>query len=323
MTRAATTQRLVRFPQIDGEWWPVAGNPMDHKYATADQEPVDFGIWQAADGTWQIWSCLRRTTAGRDQGGKGRVFYRWEGQSLFDTDWKPMGIAQEARVDLGETAGGQQAPHVIRVGDTYHMFYGDWENICHSVSRDGKHFERVIGSDGTAKVFSEGPGFNTRDVCMLLHDGLWYCYYTCHPNNQGMVMVRTSRDLESWSDSKVVAFGGQAGTSLGSMECPHVVKLGEDEFYLLTTQSYGDFSDGQIRKRGKPQTSVYGSSDPTYFGINQDAKYWLGHLPVAAPELVFYQGQWYLAALNEGALDGIRIARLKWVEAQPSPRTVG
>jgi len=39
---------------------------------------------------------------------------------------------------------------------------------------------------------------------------------------------------------------------------------------------------------------------------------------VAAPEIILHEGQYYLAALNEGALDGIRIAKLKWGMALPS-----
>jgi len=83
----ATTD--VPVPQIDGPWWQVAGNPMDHKYATERQEPVDFAVWQAADGTWQLWSCVRNTTAG-GKGGLTRFFYRWEGRRLTDTNWQPM-----------------------------------------------------------------------------------------------------------------------------------------------------------------------------------------------------------------------------------------
>ncbi|MBT7162538.1 MAG: hypothetical protein HN904_07140, partial [Victivallales bacterium] len=44
-------------PRISSEWWQVAGNPDLGGYATAEQEPVDFAVWQAADGTWQLWSC--------------------------------------------------------------------------------------------------------------------------------------------------------------------------------------------------------------------------------------------------------------------------
>ena len=303
----------VPLPQIEGPWWPVAGNPMDHKYATVKQEPVDFAVWQAADGTWQLWSCIRGTTAG-GQGGKTRFFYRWEGKHLTDPNWQPMGIAMEADPALGETPGGLQAPHVVKVGDTWHMFYGDWVHICHATSQDGKTFTRVIQPNGKTGLFSEGPDVNTRDIMLLSHAGKWYGYYTCHPNNQGMDCLRTTADFRTWTDSTVVAFGGQATTGPWSAECPHVVKRADNEFYLFRTQNYGSTEKGDIRKRGPAKTSVYFSTDPTMFGINQDPRYFLGTLPVAAPEIIRHEGQYYIAALNEGALDGIRIARLKWTD---------
>jgi hypothetical protein len=302
----------VLMPQIEGDWWQVAGNPMDHKYATENQEPVDFAVWQAADGMWQLWSCIRGTTAG-GRNGKTRFFYRWEGQNLTDTDWKPMGIAMEAEPSLGETPGGLQAPYVIKVGDTYHLFYGDWVNICHATSKDGKNFTRVIQADGHTGMFSEGLDNNTRDVMLLTNAGKWFAYYTAYPNRQGMVYVRTTEDFKNWSLSSVVAFGGRAGTNAFSSECPHVVKLDDDNFYLFKTQTYGTFK-GDIRKRGAPQTSIYHSNDPMIFGINQDERYFVCTLPVAAPEIIHYKNRYYIAALNERALDGIRIAKLAWVK---------
>src|SRR5215831_16956846 len=63
----------VLMPQIEGEFWQIAGDPDLGKYTTPKQQPVDFGIWQAADGTWQLWSCVRSTAAA----GRTRLFYRW------------------------------------------------------------------------------------------------------------------------------------------------------------------------------------------------------------------------------------------------------
>lgn len=312
---AASVTKNIPIPQIEGPWWPVAGNPMDHKYATDRQEPVDFAVWQAADGSWQLWSCIRATTAG-GQGGKTRFFYRWEGRHLTDPNWRPLGIAMEADPALGETPGGLQAPHVVKVGDIWHMLYGDWVNICHATSEDGKTFARVVQPNGKTGLFSEGPDVNTRDIMLLPHAGKWYGYYTCHRTNQGMVCLRTTSDFTTWTDSTVVAFGGQATTGPWSSECPHVVKLGDDRFYLFRTQNYGSPEKGDIRQRGPAKTSVYFSTDPALFGINQDPRYFLCTLPVAAPEIILHEGRYYIAALNEGALDGIRIARLKWGSPQ-------
>ena len=70
-----------------------------------------------------------------------------------------------------------------------------------------------------------------------------------------------------------------------------------------------------------PQTSVYYSSDPRMFGIDQDEEYFLGHLTVAAPEIVLHEGQYYIFALNTQQLDGLRCARLKWAEIRPPVST--
>src|SRR5262245_23363081 len=95
----------VLVPAIDGDWWQVAGNPDVGKHTTDGQQVVDFAVWQAADGSWQIWACIRLTS----YPGFGRLFYRWEGARLTDTDWKPIGVAMTSDTRMGETEGGLQA----------------------------------------------------------------------------------------------------------------------------------------------------------------------------------------------------------------------
>jgi hypothetical protein len=292
VARAESTMR----PVIDGEWWQVAGNPNLGGLSTPSQQPVDFSIWQAADGTWQIWSCVRNTKVG----GTGRLFYRWEGARLTDKDWKPMGIAATADPAYGEAEGGLQAPHVVRWQGRWVMAYGDWERIRFRTSRDGKTFERRILKPKPTDVFTEGPGANTRDPMLLRTSGLWRVYYTAFHGDKGYVFSRTSPDLKSWSDSIVVAYGGQAGTNIWSCECPFVVELSPGHYYLFRTQVYGRDA----------RTSIYHSTNPSYFGIDDDRGL-VGTLPVAAPEIFRHDGRWYIAALMPD-LDGIRIARLRW-----------
>ncbi|MBN1488596.1 MAG: hypothetical protein JXA69_01660 [Phycisphaerae bacterium] len=292
------TDRPMR-PQIDGAWWPLAGDPDLGELTGTKQQPVDFAIWQAADGTWQLWSCIRGTNCG----GNTRLFYRWEGQRLTDSGWTPMGIAMQADPRFGETPGGLQAPHVVLIGTTYHMFYGDWEHICLATSTDGKTFERRLGSDGKAGMFTEGPGANARDAMVLGLGDTWHCYYTAHPcvdgEPTGSVYCRTSNDLRTWSDSIIVARGGRAGRGPWSCECPHVVPYA-GYYYLFRTQRYGE----------DMQTSVYRSKDPMDFGIDDDRGF-IVTLSVAAPEIVMHGGQYYIASLLP-SLKGIQIARLTW-----------
>ena len=278
-----------------GDWWTVAGDPDLGELTDPRQEPVDFCVWQARDGRWQLWSCIRLTGCG----GNTRLLHRWEGGALTDADWTPMGVAMEADESLGETPGGLQAPYVTRDGDRFLMFYGDWENVCLAESEDGKEFRRIVRG-GRTGMFGEGPGANTRDPMTILVDGVWHCYYTAHPNREGSVYCRTSTDLVEWSDSKVVAFGGQAGTGPFSSECPFVVPHESGDYYLFRTQRYG--IDGQ--------TSVYRSDDPLDFGVEDD-RFFVRTLPICAPEIVFHGGRYYIASLLP-SLKGIRIATLDW-----------
>lgn len=293
--------RVVDIPVIDGDWWQVAGNPDLGDYTTDKQEPVDFGVWRAADGTWQLWSCIRNTKCG----GNSRLFYRWEGIKLTDSNWKPMGIAMEADVSLGETHGGLQAPYVIVVDGVYRMFYGDWNNICMATSEDGKNFKRMHIQDGRPALFS-GPYNNTRDPMVLPYGELYFCYYVGHnkdANPQSAVFCRISSDLLFWSEPIIAAHSGvakKAGSWFGSdTECPHVFRH-NGLYYLSRTQRYGQDN----------LSTFYASPNPLAFGADDD-RYRVGTLPIAAPEFIQYEGQDYVAALMP-SLEGIRIAKLRW-----------
>jgi hypothetical protein len=288
-------------PRIIEPWWQVAGDPDLGPWTSPQQQPVDFAIWPARDGRWQLWSCIRKTKCG----GNTRLFHRWEFNSLTEPNWTPGGIAMTADPNLGETSGGLQAPHVIREGETYFMFYGDWRNICLASSRDGKSFERVRGANGRPQLFSEDRQANeitnTRDAMVLRVGNLWHCYYTAYPDRKGAVYARTSSDLKTWSKSKIVSSGGSAGDNPYSAECPFVVHRPETgDYYLSRTQRYGE----------KNESTIYCSKDPLDFGVNDD-RYLLCRLPVAAPEFICQNGKWYIACLLP-SLKGIRIARLEW-----------
>ncbi len=286
-------------PRLAGEPWTVAGDPDLGRYTDAKQQPVDFAVWSAADGSWQLWSCIRGTKCG----GKTRLLHRWEGRRITDANWEPKGIAMEADPALGETAGGLQAPHVVKADGAYQMFYGDWENICRATSADGKTFVRVPGPGGKSALFAEAPGANTRDPMLLQVNGRWHCYTTAHPDQKGAVYSRVSSDLVTWTDPKIVARGGAAGTGPYSAECPHVV-FRKGYYYLFRTQRYGKNS----------QTLVYRSKDPRDFGVDDD-RCLIATLEIAAPEIVQQDGQDYIAYLLP-SLKGIQISRLTWEPAR-------
>ena len=211
---AAFTRPAPRRDPCSRDRWRVVadcGRSGLGDYTRENQQPVDFGVWQATDGTWQLWSCIRRTGCGQHT----RLFYRWEGRKLADTDWRPMGIAMEGKTQLGESSGGLQAPHVIRYQGLYHMAYGDWVNICFATSEDGKTFQRAIQPSGKTGVFTEGQDSIRRDAMLIQIDGLWHCYYTASPTGRGYGYCRTSPDLKSWSHSCVVCTVARWGRDRG------------------------------------------------------------------------------------------------------------
>jgi len=290
-------------PIITSDWWQVAGDPDLGPYTTAEQQPVDFAVWQAADGTWQLWSCIRHTACG----GQTRLFYRWEGADLRGPDWEPMGIAMEAQSDLGETPGGLQAPHVIREDGIYWMFYGAWSRICLARSEDGKAFERVPVRGGRPILFA-GPYDNSRDPMVLKIDGVYHCYYTGHRRSatpKAAVFCRISTDKLTWSDPVMVSAGGSAALQTdwygGDCECPFVVAH-DGEYCLFRNQRYGADS----------LNTQYVSRDPLDFGVGDD-RCLVGTLPVAAPEIIDHEGRQYIASLMP-SLKGIQIAEPGWVD---------
>ena len=297
-------------PQIDGPWWQIAHNPDLGKYQGDNQQLVDFSIWQAGDGTWQLWSCIRGTKCPGQV--TKRLLYGWEGKSLADKNWSPQGIKWMADTTLGEVNGGMQAPYVFQEGPEYYLFYGDWRRICLAKGNDGKNFTRLKINQGQPNLFTEHgfesfPNNTARDPMVFRQGNTYYCYYTSHTTSQsqvGAAFARTSLDLLHWSESVMVSqtlpFPGNSARF--SDECPFVVYMPEQGlYYFFVTQIYGKNS----------QTTVYASPNPLYFGIHDD-KYKVCTLPVAAPEILRIGDQWFIASTMPD-FNGIYMAKLKWV----------
>ncbi len=300
----------VLVPRLAGEWTRIASAPDLGKFSTPKQEVVDFAVWQALDGTWQAWSCIRHTA----EPGATRLFYRWQGRELTAPDWEPMGIALHAEPAFGERLGALQAPFVLNVAAEFRLYYTSGGRAFLLAGHDGKTFARRMTSPGRFGLF--GPfagdaeakvvGGGGRDI-MILHDGPRYiAYYTANPDGLGKVYARVSSNLADWSDPRVVAFGGEAGAGPYSAECPCVYRLpGTPHYYLFRTQRYAN----------PPETRVYRSQDPLSFGIGDDRSL-VARLPLAAPELVLHRGVLHIAALMPD-LKGLRIARLDFAPRLP------
>jgi len=295
-----TKKNSFWIPELIGDWWQIAGNPDLGIYQSENQQPLDFAIWQAIDGSWQLWSCVRRTSCP----GRTRLFYRWEGERLTSQNWRPMGIAMQADPNFGETEGGLQAPYVVRKEDTFYMFYGDWVNICLAISWDGKTFARYMNEDRLSGLFSEKPGTSTRDPMVMAFRDEFYMYYTGVPEGKGAIYCRTSPDLISWSDSVIVNSGGNGGDGPTTAECPFT-------YYLPHDFSFYFFRAHPVKGKDEYITSIYRSADPLDFGVDSD-KYLVGSMPYEVIRIIKHGPDYFIAALNP-EYDGIRLARMQWV----------
>ncbi len=286
---------VARVPEVEGDWWRICEMPDLGDLSGLDrtrQHVVDHGFIRARDGTWQLWACIRGTAV-------GRLLYRWQGDSLEQGPWEARGVAARARAEYGEQQEANEkigAPFFAVFDDTYYLFYHS-AGIHLMTSEDGVEYHRRLNKDGNSILYEDGG----RDV-MILKIGERYFSYSAVSTvaadgwKRGFIIVRTSEDLQVWSDYTIVCEGGRAGNGPVSAESPFVVAL--EGYYYLFRATSTDFS-----------TYVYRSRDPYHFGVNDDSKL-IAVLPVKAPEIVRNGGEWYISDLAD--FQGIKLARLSW-----------
>lgn len=282
-------------PRLDGPWVKLVGRPPLEKWASDRAEPVDFTVFQADDGRWQLISCIRHTT----HPGGTRLLYRWSSPELLQEGWQPEGIFLSSKPEWDHAEGTVQAPfHVFDAGRHY-LFYNSRGGHL-MTSADGIDFEPV----GTKAVFPMG-----RDVCILddrQHSGKWIAYYTSpekgiNPATRDhTIRARTADNLEGpWSDEAVEIpplTPPAEGYTFVYAESPLVVERGGDYFRFEQLEVFR--SRDPLKWEGPPVARL-APRDP---------------LKRLAPEIVTHKGQDYLVAYQWRGRDprGIYLAPLVW-----------
>ncbi len=322
-------------PVLSGEDWRIAAAPdLTHfgwkhegQLGSGANEPNDHTIYSDTDGVWHLWACVRNTAI-------GRVLVHWQSPDLCAGDWRLSGDYIRAEKGAGESLvdwKGQefiQSPFVLRYQGTYAMFYGGYDTgldadgqsttdygraekqLCLMVSRDGKGWKRHRDGQGYSRLFV-GPGA-VRDPVVVWLGNCWGCYYCGHENGQAEnagIYLRTSSNLENWSNWKRVHKMLDTSDSPGGKlkpESPFVVKK-NGLYYLF--RSHGP-EDG---------TYVFCSADPYDFG--KDGKHddlLVSFLPgITAPEIVEdSSGNQYISNIRKPDRPRqyeIRLQKLVWV----------
>jgi hypothetical protein len=283
-------------PSLEGRWWRIASPPKLERFATGDEQTVDFTLFPAADGSWQLLSCVRSTA---HPGGK-RLLFRWEGKTLTDPDWSPRGIFLTSDPALGHQDGVLQAPHLVKEDGVYWLFYNS-NGARAMTSRDGKTFEPAKTEAGSHKFFDM-----PRDVMLLdnrARDGQWYAYYTdivpgkYADRKNHTVSYRTAPKLAGpWGDKVDVGVISPppAGYLFAFAESPFV--HARKGWYYRFEQLNVFASKEPSRWEGPPVASMAGRNALEYL----------------SPELVEHDGKTYLAAYKDHGKGGIWVARLGW-----------
>ena len=283
-------------PHLDGAWWRIASPPALERFATGSEQTVDFTIFPAADGTWQLISCVRNTA---HPGGK-RLLFRWEGKSLTDPDWTPKGIFFTSDPAIGHQEGVLQAPHGVREDGLFWLFYNS-NGARAMTSKDGKTFEHAKNEAGGYKFFDM-----PRDVMLLDNrgnDGKWYAFYTdivpgkYADRKNHTVSCRTAPKLAGpWSDK----------VDLGVLSPPpagYVFMMAESPFILSRKGWFYRFE----------QLNVFASKDPSrWSGPATASMTGKNVFEYLSPEIIEHDGRAYLAAYKDHGKGGIHVVRLGW-----------
>ncbi|MDO8684570.1 MAG: glycosyl hydrolase family 32 [Armatimonadota bacterium] len=191
------------------------------------------------------------------------------------------------------------APHIVFHKGIYYMFYcaGD---------KDSTKYKIHLATSRDLWVWKRHPknpmvvdGFDARDPFVLRVGDQWVMYYTATSDPSGgyhIVACRTSKDLITWGERKVVFTFPEKGTFGGPTESPFVVRRGE--YYYL-------FCGPRDGYRG---TAVYRSKDPFHWNKDDEAGLIKSH---AAEVIQDTDGKWYISHCGWGQ-GGVYLAPLYW-----------
>lgn len=222
--------------------------------------------------------------------------------------WTDHDPVIEADVSRGETH--VWAPHVIAHDGTYWMFYagGTPDHSRYRIQLATSDDLWTWTRDAGHPLFEDG--YDARDPMVLRVDDQWVLYYTRTSTPTGgvhEVAARTSTDLRTWSDPRVVFSSAESGTFGGPTESPFVIPLtGPDGPVWLLSVCDATLYD---------LTRVYLSSDPFH---------WKGApafvVEEHCPEYVVDDDRLWVtgAGWARGGLH-LRCLELSWEDGSPAP----
>lgn len=179
----------------------------------------DHTLIQDTEGTWHLFGI----TAPEPARPLEEVYFLHATADDLSGPWTEHEPVIHADVDNGETH--VWAPHVIHVDGQYLMFYTagtpDHERYRIQLATSSDLF--TWHRDASQPLFEDG--FDARDPMVARVGEQWVLYYTRTSTPAGghhQVAARTSQDLRTWSEPRVVFESDVVGTVGGPTESPFV-----------------------------------------------------------------------------------------------------
>jgi len=237
----------------------VQGEDDPFIYETPFKYINDFSFIQGKDGRWHVFGITGDLTPGMlwTQDGQARTFSH--GSSADLRNWTYHKPAVTISNDKHPGGNGKYkdrnvwAPHVIRRGDTYYMFYTSVnefisQSISVATSKDlfewEEHegnpvftLERVEWAKWTRDEWSD-----CRDPIVLVDGDKFYLYVTGEASefederDRGLIVVAESDDLIHWRNPEIAVRGHRA------MESAQVWKEGGRYHMVTSAQGAGTFT---------------------------------------------------------------------------------
>lgn len=213
--------------------------------------------------------------------------------------WSKQPHVMHADLAAGETH--VWAPHVIRDGDRYGMFYcagGEAHaryRIHAATSTDLLGWTRVTANPLVI------DGFDARDPMVVRIGGEWVLYYTATSAPEGghhVVKAVTSQDFAHWGPAREVFRSATVGTYGGPTESPFVIRRGEAWLLFVCTN------------RGYSETAVYRSASPFEW---READL-IGAFPAHAAEVIPIERDRWLVSRAGWGQGGLHLAELSWLD---------
>ena len=254
-------------------------------YDPSAGEPVpwyinDHTVIRGADGNWHL---IGITAPSGSDYTKERQFAHATAPSLHGPWTKhPPALVFDPNY-FGENR--LWAPHVIRVGDLYYMFYtgggNDWHQIALSVATSPDLWTWTRRPAGP--IFRDG--YSGRDPYVMWLGHTWIMYYTATSdgtiNGRFVVAYRTSPDLMNWSGRAIAYTDPAGGPTSSNTESPFVVEH-HGRYYLFIGP-----------RGGYRRTEVFVSDDQVHFEPSGLTGAFASH---AAEVVTDVDGSWWVTS---------------------------